>query len=63
MGPVFTFSLARGGGAVRTPATRQLCHWSGAFQTWRATNSFDRVTHNNRYDSANAGSSQRALSI
>jgi len=27
------------------------------------TCSFDRVTRNNRYDSANAGRSQRALSI
>jgi len=49
--------------SVRTTATRQLCHWSGAFQTWTAASSFDRVTRNNRYDSANAGRSQRALSI
>jgi len=40
---------------------RQLCHWSGAFQTWTATSSFDRVTHHNRYDSANAGRSHRAV--
>jgi len=33
------------------------------FQTRTATSSFDRVTHNNRYDWANAGRSQRALSI
>jgi len=61
-GLVFTFSL-EGGGAVRFPATRRLCHWSGAFQTWTATSYFDRVTRSNRYDSANAGRSQRALSI
>jgi len=42
-------------GEIRTPTTRQLCHWSGAFQTWTATSSFDGVTRNNRYDSANAG--------
>ena len=29
-------------GDIRTPATRQLCHWSGAFQIWTATTSFDR---------------------
>jgi len=60
-GSVFTFSLA--GVAIRTPATRQLCHWSGAFQTRPATSSFDRGTRNKRYDSANAERSQRALSI
>jgi len=62
-GPVFTFNFT--GGEIHTPATRQLCycHWSGAFQTWTATSSFDGVTHNNRYDSENAGRSQRALSI
>jgi len=55
--------LAFQGKAVRTPATRQLCHWSGAFQTLKATTSFDRVTRNNQYDSANAGRSQLALSV
>jgi len=35
-------------GAIHTPATRQLCHWSGAFQTCTATSSFDGVTHKNR---------------
>jgi len=58
-GPVFTFSLT----GVMVTATRQLCHWSGAFQTWTAASSFDRATRQNRYDSANAGRSQRALSI
>jgi len=29
--PIFTFSLV--GARFRTPATRQLCRWSGAFQT------------------------------
>jgi len=60
--PVYTFSLT-GLVVARTPATRQLSHWSGAFQTWTAASSFDRVTRHNRYDSANAGRSQRALSI
>jgi len=32
-----------------------------AFQTRTPTSSFDRVTRHNRYDSANAGRSQRAL--
>jgi len=60
-GSVFTFSLE--GVAIRPPATCQLCHWSGAFQRRTATSSFDRVTRNNRYDSANAGRSQGVLSI
>jgi len=35
---------------------------SGASQTRTASNYLDRITRNNRYDSANAGRSQRALS-
>ena len=50
VGARFLHLAWQGGGAVR-----QLCHWSGAFQTWTATSSFDRVTRRNRYDSANAG--------
>jgi len=46
--PVFTFSLAVGQGGSHpsggTVATHQLCHWSGAFQTWIATSSSDIVT-------------------
>jgi len=60
-GPAFAFTFV--GGTLRTPATRQLCQWSGASQIWTATSSLDRATSNNRYDSANAGPSQRALSI
>jgi len=45
------------------PCHRQLCHWSRAYHTWTPTSSFERVTHNNWYDSANAGHSQRAFSI
>jgi len=61
-GPAFTFSLT-GVVLARTPATRQLWNWSGAFQTWTATSSFDRVIRHNRYNSAKAGRSQRAFSI
>jgi len=61
-GPIFTFSLAVGG-AVRATGTRQLWHWSGAFQTWPATSCLDRVTRRNRCDSSNAGRSQRALNV
>ena len=51
--PVFIFRFPAG--TAPTLAPRQLCHWSRAFQTRTATSLFDRVTHNNRYDSANAG--------
>jgi len=37
--------------------------WSGAFQTRTVTSSFAWFKRNNRYDSANTGRSQRALSI
>jgi len=37
--------------------------WSGAFQTRTVTSSFAWFTRNNRYDSANTGRSQRALSM
>jgi len=49
--------LARQGGDSHPchPSVMPLIGW--------ATTSFDRVTHNNPYDSANAGRSQRALSI
>jgi len=59
-GPVFTLAWQ---GRSSHPCHRQLCQWSGAFQTQTATSSSDGVTRNNQYGSTNAGRSQRALSI
>jgi len=60
-GPGFYTKLASG--AVSTPAPRQLRHLSGAFQTQTVTSYFAWFTRNNRYNSASAGRSQRALLI